>query len=79
MAVVVVCMLVLALQAACGLAQSGVGQSLPRLQLTGEAEVGIHTRCDDCSDRVAINISFPFGDYCHDECYVRFHDYTKEL
>ena len=63
---VVVCVLILALQTYCGL-----GQFLPHLQLTGQGELaGVHTHCDDCSDGVNLTIPFPFGDYCHDQCYV---------
>ena len=46
-------------------------QYLPPLELTEEAEsMGVHTICDDCSDNVQFNTTFPFGDYCHEECYV---------
>lgn len=68
------CILVLALVSG-GLAQSGSGlfQSLPFLELTGQGESGRVFGCDDCSGEAAIRASFPFGDYCHDKCYVSFH------
>lgn len=69
-AVVAHCMLVLALVSD-GLTQSGgLSQSLPYLEFTGQGESGIVIACDDCSGEVAINAPFPFGDYCHDTCYV---------
>lgn len=71
-AVVAHCMLVLALVHD-GLTQSGgLSQSLPYLELTGQGESGAVIACDDCSGEVAIKAPFPFGDYCHDTCYVSF-------
>ena len=46
-------------------------QFLAPLKFTGEGVTGVHSVCDDCSDSVQLNISFPFGDYCHTECHVR--------
>ena len=46
-------------------------QFLPPLQPTGQGMSGVHSTCDDCSDSVQLNISFPFGNYCHTECHVR--------
>ena len=59
----------------CGLAVLQLGwiagaQTLPPLQFTGDGVVGVHRVCDDCSDSVQLNISFPFGDYCHTVCHV---------
>lgn len=45
-------------------------QFLPHLQPTGEGVSGVHRICDDCSDSVLLNMSFPFGNYCHTECRV---------
>ena len=46
-------------------------QGLAHLQPTGQGMSGIHRICDDCSDSIQLNISFPFGEYCHNECHVR--------
>ena len=45
-------------------------QSLPYLEPAGQGKLGVLDACDDCSSRVDIEPPFPFGDYCHDRCYV---------
>ena len=48
----------------------GVAQPLPHLVHTGQGESGSLPACDECSSEVALNTSFPFGDYCHSTAYV---------
>ena len=60
---------VLVLVVVLGVMQSEA-QFLPHLLPTGQGVSGVHRVCDDCSDSIQLNISFPFGDYCHTECHV---------
>lgn len=71
-AVVAHCVLVLALVSGSLTQSGGLFQSLPYLEFTGQGESGAVNACDDCSGEVAIKSPFPFGDYCHDTCYVSF-------
>ena len=60
----------LSLLVVCTTSQS---QVLPYLELTGEGVGGTLYRCDDCSEAVDLNTSFPFGNYCHQTAYVSRH------
>ena len=47
-----------------------VAQPLPHLDTTGRGKSGSLPACDECNSEVALNTSFPFGDYCHSTAYV---------